>query len=87
MTMSRILRRPEILMIFGFSSSTLDRRRQQGLFTPPVNVCGRIVGWPEQEVSEIYSAVIRGVSAVEIKLLVHKLIKRRQEVQSEPDLR
>jgi len=80
MTIPRILRRPEVLKICGFGSSTLDRRIQADLFTPPVNLCGRATGWPEHEVIEIVNAMIS--ESEDIPSLVHRLVQQRQSKRS-----
>lgn len=46
---------------------------QQGLFTHPVQIGLRAVGWPASEVAAINAARIAGKSEVEIRELVAKL--------------
>ena len=46
--------------------------------TPPVNLGGRSVGWPEHEIAAINAALIAGKSEAEIKELVKKLTADRK---------
>lgn len=48
--------------------------------TPPVNLGGRSVGWPEREVAAINAALIAGKSESEIKELVRKLVSDRKSL-------
>ena len=58
------------------SSHYLDIK--QGLFTRPVQIGLRAVGWPSSEVGAINSARIAGKSDEEIRELVAKLEAARQ---------
>ena len=78
MTNLRMLKRSEVLKIFGFASSTLDRRIKTGLITPPINLCGRRIGFVEYEQIEILQMMISGCTATDLKFLVHCLMERRQ---------
>jgi prophage regulatory protein len=51
---------------------------QQGLFTHPVQIGPRAVGWPSCEVAAINAARIAGKSDVEIRELVAKLETARK---------
>ena len=77
-----ILRLPTVLRERGRSRSTHYLDIQQGLFTHPVQIGARAVGWPENEVSEINAARIAGKSIVEIQALVSKLESDRKSVVS-----
>lgn len=46
--------------------------------TPPVNLGGRSVAWPEDEIIAINNALIAGKTKDEIKDLVKKLIADRK---------
>lgn len=70
---SRILRLPEVIRQSGNTRSTIYLRIQQGLWTKPVSLGGRVVGWPENEVTAINSARIAGLSENEIASLVTQL--------------
>ncbi len=75
----RIERKPEVLSRMGFSRSTLHVRINEGLFTPAINLGGRMVGWLEQEVTAILAAMAAGKSKPEIKQLVSSLTEDRQK--------
>jgi len=70
---TRILRLPIVLSQNGYSRSTHYAYIQQGLFTKPVKLGVRAVGWPESEVIAIIEARIAGKSDQEIRQLVVKL--------------
>ena len=64
---------------FGFCSHTsVYNEIRLGLFTKPVKISSRSVGWPDYEVKAINSARIAGLSPEDIKRLVSELhLKRR----------
>jgi prophage regulatory protein len=51
---------------------------QQGLFTPPVPIGARAVGWPADELAALNAARIAGKSDDEIRALVAKLEAARK---------
>jgi prophage regulatory protein len=57
----------------GLSRSTIYLRISQGLWTKPVSLGARAVGWPAQEVAALNAARIAGKSNDEIRQLVIKL--------------
>jgi prophage regulatory protein len=69
----KILRLPRLLDQSGYSRSTLYQRIADGLWTRPVPIGLRAVGWPESEVSALIAARIAGQSQAEIRTLVLKL--------------
>jgi len=71
--MQNILRKAAVCAKTGNPKSTLYLRINQGLFTKPVKISARSVGWPESEVSTINAARIAGKSDEEIRQLVRKL--------------
>lgn len=73
-----ILRLPAVLHERGRSRSAHYFDIQQGLFTHPVQIGLRAVGWPTAEVSTINAARIAGKSEVEIRSLVAKLEAARK---------
>lgn len=77
---NQILRLPRVLDVRGKSRSAHYDDIQKGLMTPPVNLGGRSVGWPEREVSAINAALIAGKSESEIKELVKKLVADRKSL-------
>jgi prophage regulatory protein len=59
-----------ILTSTGLSRSTIYLRIAQGVFTKPVSLGGRAVGWPASEVAALNAAWIAGKSESEIRELV-----------------
>jgi len=68
-----ILRLPAVKSESGLSRSTIYLRIAQGLWTKPVSLGARAVGWPSSEVVTINAARIAGKTDVEIRTLVIKL--------------
>jgi prophage regulatory protein len=68
-----ILRLPTLRSESGLSRSTIYLRIAQGLWTRPVSLGGRAVGWPASEVVALNAARISGKSNSEIRDLVVKL--------------
>jgi prophage regulatory protein len=75
-----ILRLPAVLRERGRSRSTHYLDIQQGLFTRPVSIGARAVGWPEHEVTTLNDARIAGKSDDEIRALVTRLEAARKAV-------
>lgn len=73
-----ILRLPAVLRKRGRSRSAHYLDIQQGLFTNPVPIGARAVGWPDHEVDTLNAARIAGRSDDEIRLLVAKLEAARK---------
>ena len=73
-----ILRLPSVLAKRGRSRSAHYLDIQDGLFTSPISIGYRAVGWPEHEVDAINSARIAGKSEAEIRALVSSLEKCRK---------
>lgn len=73
-----ILRLPEVLRERGRSRSAHYQDIQQGLFTQPVAIGLRAVGWPAVEVSALNAARIAGKSDEEIRAQVLKLEAARK---------
>ena len=70
---SAILRRDSVELQSGYPRSTLYLRISQGLWTRPVKLGPRAVGWPAYEVTAINAARIAGQSDEEIRALVTRL--------------
>ena len=68
-----IYRLPAVKAESGLSRSTLYLRISQGLWTKPVSLGGRTVGWPASEVAALNAARIAGQADDEIRELVQKL--------------
>ena len=74
-----ILRLPEVLRIRGRGRSTHYEDIDKGLFTHPVPIGGRAVGWPDYEVGALNAARISGLGEAEIRLLVLQLEAARKK--------
>jgi len=75
---STILRLPDVKAHSGLSRSTLYLRISQGLWTKPISLGGRTVGWPESEVIKLNAARIAGQSDDQINQLVKTLETERK---------
>lgn len=64
----------------GLSRSTLYLRIAQGLWTKPISLGGRSVGWPASETIALNTARIAGKTDDEIRALVQKLEQARKEI-------
>ena len=73
-----ILRLPAVLRERGRSRSAHYFDIQQGLFTHPVQIGLRAVGWPASEVAALNAARIAGKSEAEIREMVAKLQAARK---------
>ena len=76
-----ILRLRSILQQRGRSRSAHYLDIQQGLFTKPVSIGFRAVGWPEDELTAINAARIAGKTSDEIRELVKQLEAARKGQQ------
>lgn len=74
----KIHRLPAVKSQSGLSRSTIYLRIDQRLWTKPISLGGRAVGWPENEVDAINAARISGKSNEEIRALVIKLEAARK---------
>lgn len=74
----RILRLPDVKSESGLSRSTLYLRITQGLWTKPISLGGRAVGWPLSDVTAINAARIAGQPDQEIRALVTALESARR---------
>jgi prophage regulatory protein len=73
-----ILRLPAVKSESGLSRSTLYLRIAQGLWTKPISLGGRSVGWPGSEVITLNTARIAGKTDNEIRELVQTLEASRK---------
>jgi prophage regulatory protein len=76
-----ILRLPAVKTQTGMSKSLIYQRIAQKLFTKPVSLGSRAVGWPSSEVAALNAARIAGKSNAAIRELVMKLEAARQTSQ------
>lgn len=75
-----ILRLPAVKAGSGYSRSTIYLRIEQKLWTKPVKLGARSVGWPVNEVAALNAARIAGKSNDEIRALVEKLETSRKSI-------
>jgi len=73
-----IFRLPAVKAESGYSRSTIYLRISQGLWTKPVSLGARAVGWPSNEIAALNAARIAGKSDEEIRALVAKLQAARK---------
>ena len=77
--MHTILRLPIVLRERGRSRSSHYLDIQKGLFTHPVAIGARAVGWPEHEVAALNEARIAGKGEQEIRSQVKHLEESRRK--------
>ena len=75
-----ILKKPQVLSQRARSNSSHYRDIQNGLFTKPVSLGERAVGWPLNEVNILTAAQVAGLSEDEIRGLVAELHSKRKSV-------
>ena len=75
-----ILRLPNVLKARGRSRSSHYNDVKQGLFTDPVQIGLRAIGWPADEVAALNVARISGKTDDEIRQLVKSLHTKRKEL-------
>ena len=78
-----ILRMPAVMFESGLSRSTLYLRISQGLWTRPVSLGSRAVGWPSDEVEALNAARIAGRTDEEVRSLVQELEAARKSARQE----
>lgn len=75
-----ILRMPDVKSECGHRShASIYNAIRAGLFTKPVPIGARAVGWPSEEVKAINAARIAGQSDEKIRELVQHLHAKRSE--------
>lgn len=75
-----ILRMPAVKAETGYKShASIYNAINAGLFTKPVNIGQRSVGWPDDEVKALCAARIAGLSDDQIRELVNTLHRKRAE--------
>ncbi len=75
-----ILRLPDVKRQTGKSRSTLYKDISEGLFTKPVSIGDRAVGWPDYEVEAVNAARVAGKTKSELRKLVADLEAERTAV-------
>lgn len=76
-TSTIILRKPSVLSMTGFGTTTLYERIKAGLFTRPVRIGARLSAWPASEIEQINRAIVAGKADDEIRALVQLLERAR----------
>lgn len=74
-----LLRLPTVKARSGLSRSTIYLRISQGLWTGPVNLGGRAVAWPADEVDALNAARIAGKTDEQVRALVRRLEAQRAD--------
>lgn len=76
-----IFRMPAVKAETGHRShASIYNAIKDGLFTKPVQIGQRAVGWPSDEVHAINAARIAGKSEADIRELVNRLHAKRNEL-------
>jgi prophage regulatory protein len=75
----RILRRPEVLELTGWSKSTLYNRINSQQFVKSISLGQRSIGFISYEVDAVLQAMIEEQNPEKIKQLVSELIKQRTQ--------
>ena len=76
-----IMRMPAVKAETGHRShASIYNAIREGLFTKPVRIGARAVGWPSDEVQAIVAARIAGKSPVQIRALVSQLEAARKRL-------
>jgi prophage regulatory protein len=76
-----ILRLPAVKSESGLSRSTIYLRISERLWTKPVSLGPRAVGWPSDEVAALNAARIAGKTDDEIRALVARLEAARKDAK------
>ena len=77
-----LLRKAEVLNRTGLCKSTIYNKIRKGTFPPPIAISIRSVAWPEYEIDAVIRAFISGKSEEEVKLLVHEIVKAREQIKA-----
>lgn len=72
-----ILRRPEVLKLFGISKTNLQTQINEGILPPPICLGDRAKGWVSLETNALLSAMVAGKSKSERRALVSHLVAKR----------
>lgn len=76
---TQILRLRQVLQKRGKSRSSHYEDIRHGLFTKPIPIGLRAVGWPEYEADALVAAQIAGKTLADIRNLVQRLEAARKE--------
>jgi prophage regulatory protein len=79
-----IWRLPRVLAVIGHGRSTFYCNLADGLWTKPVKLGPRSVGWPSIEVEQLARAIVAGYSGDAMRSLVRELeVSRRFETEAQ----
>ncbi|MCP3679707.1 MAG: AlpA family phage regulatory protein [Gammaproteobacteria bacterium] len=81
MTDYTILRLPTVIAQTGYARSTIYLRMSQGLWTKPISLGARAIGWPASDIEALNHARIAGNSNDAIRELVKTLESERMTFQ------
>jgi len=82
-----ILRLPEVMQLLGYRAhASIYNAINEGLFTKPVAIGERSVGWPDDEVHNIYKARIAGFTKNQLKTLVAHMHSSRITAAAELEM-
>lgn len=77
LTINAILRMRAVLDARGIEKSQQYLDIQGGLFTPPIKLGAKAIGWPQSEVAALNAARIAGKTNDQIRALVQQLVAAR----------
>ena len=76
----QIVRLPQVLQRRGRGRSAHYEDISKGLFTRPVRIGARAVGWPDYEIDALIAAQVASTPPPGLRRLVQQLEERRQSV-------
>ena len=76
----QIVRLPQVLQRRGRGRSAHYEDISKGLFTRPVRIGARAVGWPDYEIEALIAAQVASTPPPGLRRLVQQLEERRQSV-------
>ena len=74
----KIIRKPEVLALFGLSNASLYRQITANIFPPAFSLGCRATGWYEHEVKQVIAARGAGKTDEEVITLVSELVAARK---------
>jgi len=77
-TENALLRKPTVLAMVGFGTTTLYDRIKAGLFMHPIRIGARLSAWRASEVKAVNDAIAAGKSDDEIRAIVKELEEARK---------
>ncbi|HVR54089.1 MAG TPA: AlpA family phage regulatory protein [Pseudorhodoferax sp.] len=77
-TDNALIRKPTVLAMAGYGTTTLYDRIKTGLFMKPIRIGARLSAWRASEVKAVNDAIAAGKSDEEIRVLVKALEESRK---------